>query len=95
MAHGAGLMLVPVFLAFNHGSESVPGNLLAALLVAGAHTLAMAVACGLIAFSIYRWLGLKFLSRTWFNLDVVWALSLVVVGAAGIYAATSPVAMHH
>ncbi|MDG1352976.1 MAG: hypothetical protein P8P70_07410 [Sulfitobacter sp.] len=31
--------------------------------------------------------GLKFLSRAWFNLDVVWALSLVLVGAFGIYSA--------
>jgi hypothetical protein len=35
------------------------------------------------------WLGLKFLSRTWFNLDFVWALSLILVGTFGIYSAYS------
>jgi hypothetical protein len=58
-----------------------------AFAVAAVHTLSMTIAGGLIAVVIYFWLGLKFLSRTWFNLDVVWALSLVLVGAFGIYAA--------
>jgi hypothetical protein len=49
--------------------------------------LSMTIAGGLIAIAIYFWLGLKFLSRTWFNLDIVWALSLVLVGAFGIYSA--------
>ena len=47
----------------------------------------MTIAGGLIAVVIYFWLGLKFISKTWFNLDLVWALSLIVVGAFGIYAA--------
>ncbi len=47
----------------------------------------MTFAGGLIAVVIYVWLGLKFLSRTWFNLDVIWALSLLLVGAFGIYSA--------
>jgi hypothetical protein len=47
----------------------------------------MTIAGGLIAVVIYFWLGLKFLSRTWFNLDIVWALSLVLVGVFGIYSA--------
>lgn len=95
MAHGAGLMLVPIFLALNGGGESLTDNILGALSVAAAHTLAMALACGLIALIVYRWLGLKFLSRTWFNLDIVWALSLIVVGGAGIYSATHAGMMHH
>jgi hypothetical protein len=33
---------------------------------------------------MYFWLGLKFLSRSWFNLDVVWALSLIAVGSLGV-----------
>jgi hypothetical protein len=47
----------------------------------------MTIAGGLIAAIIYFWLGLKFLSSTWFNLDVVWALSLILVGAFGVYSA--------
>ena len=32
------------------------------------------------AVGVYAWFGLRSVSRTWFNLDIVWALSLVVVG---------------
>lgn len=87
LAHGAGLMVVPIFLAMNDVGDSVVGNIVAATFVAGAHTAAMAVGCGMVAFTVYRWLGLKFLTKTWFNLDIVWALSLVVVGGMGIYGA--------
>lgn len=97
LAHGAGLMLVPIYLGIcaiaaddtGHlaAQTLMGGNIGTAFAVATAHTLAMTAAGGTIAWFIYRWLGLKFLSKTWFNLDLVWALSLVVVGAFGIYAA--------
>ena len=94
MAHGAGVMLVPIYLGIC-GSEELDtghqaaqslmqGNVLNALLVAFVHTVAMTLAGGVLAVAIYFWLGLKFLSRTWFNLDIVWALSLVMVGVFGI-----------
>ena len=88
MAHGAGLMLVPFFLGMEgaHAGHAMPA-VGTALWVAVVHTLAMVIAGGVIAVVIYVWLGLKFLSRTWFNLDLVWALSLVLVGAFGVYAA--------
>ncbi|MFT6024971.1 MAG: hypothetical protein ACI9PY_003105 [Ascidiaceihabitans sp.] len=97
MAHGAGLMLVPIFLGICGIDASETGHLAArelmgntvmtAFAVAAVHTLAMTVAGGVFAVGIYVWFGLKFLSRTWFNLDLVWALSLVLVGAFGIYSA--------
>lgn len=97
MAHGAGLMLVPIFLAIcavdeldaGHKAafELMSGNVTIAFLVALAHTAAMTLAGGILATVIYFWLGLKFLSKTWFNLDIVWALSLVAVGAFGIWSA--------
>lgn len=97
MAHGAGLMLVPIYLgicgieAGDGGHEAarelMGQNIASALLVAFAHTIAMSVAGGLIAAAIYFYFGLKFLSRTWFNLDMVWASSLILVGSFGIYAA--------
>ena len=96
MAHGAGLMLVPLYLGIcavdadvgHKAAETLMrSDVVTAFLVAIAHTLAMTIAGGLIALVIYHWLGLKFLSRTWFNLDIVWALSLVLVGVAGIWMA--------
>jgi hypothetical protein len=100
-AHGAGLMLVPIYLGLcgdpatlNAGHQAagalMAGNLWTALLVALVHTGAMSLAGGALAVGIYVWLGLKFLSRTWFNLDVVWALSLILVGGIGAGAALSP-----
>ena len=96
MAHGAGLMLVPLYLGIcavdadvgHKAAETLMRNdVVTAFLVALAHTFAMTFAGGVIAAIIYRWLGLKFLSKTWFNLDTVWALSLVLVGIAGIWLA--------
>lgn len=98
LAHGAGLMLVPIYLGIcgidadpSEGHEAAQAlmgqNVLTAFVVALVHTFAMTLAGGIIAVIIYLWLGLKFLSRTWFNLDIVWALSLVLVGAVGIYTA--------
>ena len=97
MAHGAGLMLVPIFLGLCAIRNDETGHLAAqalmgnnvgtAFAVATAHTLAMTIAGGVIAVVIYFWLGLKFLSRTWFNLDLVWALSLIAVGTFGVTSA--------
>jgi hypothetical protein len=98
LAHGAGLMLVPIYLGIcgietgpaegHEAAQALMGqNIGTAFLVALVHTLAMTLAGGILALVIYLWLGLKFLSRTWFNLDIVWALSLVAVGAFGIWSA--------
>ncbi|MFY0309138.1 hypothetical protein ACFMBG_04445 [Leisingera sp. D0M16] len=94
MAHGAGLMLVPIYLGICRTVETdaghaaagalITGNAGIAALVAVLHTLAMTAAGGVLAVGIYFWLGLKFLSKGWFNLDLVWALSLVLVGAISL-----------
>ena len=47
----------------------------------------MIVAGGIMAFLVHEWLGLKFLSRSWFNLDAVWAVSLILVGVIGLVTA--------
>jgi len=93
-AHGAGLMLVPIYLGICQTVESdaghaaadtlIGGNATIAVLVAAAHTLAMTASGGVIALGVYHWLGLRFLSRGWFNLDVVWALSLILVGGLSL-----------
>lgn len=93
-AHGAGLMLLPIYLGICRSEAVDPGhqaafelmaqNSATALLVALLHALSMVVAGGLIAVLVHAWLGLQFLSRSWFNLDFVWALSLIIIGAIGI-----------
>jgi hypothetical protein len=94
IAHGAGLMLVPIYLglcraADPDGSHEAAGvlinaNLGMAVLVSLAHTAAMILAGGLCAWLAYRYLGLKFVSRSWFNLEATWAVALVLVGALSL-----------
>jgi hypothetical protein len=55
-----------------------------AVLVSVVHSVAMMMAGGLSAWLVYRYLGLKFVSRSWFNLDATWAISLVLVGALSL-----------
>jgi hypothetical protein len=90
MAHGAGLMLVPIYLGLcratdlDKGHEAagalINADLRVAVLVSVVHSAAMIAAGGVLAWLVYRHLGLKFVSRSWFNLDATWAFSLVLVG---------------
>ena len=48
------------------------------------HAIAMIAAGGCLAWLVYRYLGLKFVSRSWFNLDAVWAASLILVGGLSL-----------
>jgi hypothetical protein len=93
IAHGAGLMLVPIYLGLcstrDLGHEMTAGPLIegsigVAALVAIVHVVAMIAAGGCMAWLVYRYLGLKFVSTSWFNLDASWALSLVLVGAVAL-----------
>jgi hypothetical protein len=94
IAHGAGLMIVPLYLGLcqppgihdgHQGAASVVNqNLAMALLVALVHTAAMITAGGCLAWLVYRYLGVRFVAKSWFNLDTVWALSLVLVGAIAL-----------
>ena len=91
IAHGAGLMLVPIYLglcgtAVDHRAASplVEGNLAIAVLVAIVHVIAMIGAGGCLAWIVYRYLNLRFVSRSWFNLDAGWAISLIMVGSIAL-----------
>jgi hypothetical protein len=99
IAHGAGLMLVPIYLGlcraseFDKGHEAaealvngslVDGSLGTAVLVSVVHSASMIAAGGVSAWLVYRYLGLKFVSRSWFNLDTIWAVSLILVGALAL-----------
>jgi len=94
IAHGAGLMLAPIYLGLcaaeglDRGDAAagtlISANLGMALLVSIVHSSAMIAAGGLAAWLVYRYLGLRFLSRGWFNLDATWAATLVLVGAISL-----------
>ena len=88
-AHGAGLMVVPVLLGsstveaadriagHHHMSGATPG---AALLATAIHTAAYLAVTGLIAWVVYTKVGLAVLRKAWLNLNVAWAIALVVTG---------------
>ena len=94
IAHGAGLMLVPIYLGLCQAegldrgnaaaSTLISANLGMAVVVSVVHSGAMIAAGGLSAWLVYRYLGLKFVSRSWFNLDATWAVTLVLVGALSL-----------
>ena len=92
-AHGAGLMLVPITLSLcappatpSASATSMMGplssNVGIAVAVALLHTVAMVVSGVTVAWLVYRYLGLRFLKQGWFNLDTVWAASLILTGGA-------------
>jgi hypothetical protein len=94
IAHGAGLMLVPIYLGLcraadlERGHEAagslINANLGMAVMVSVVHSVAMIAAGGLLAWLVYQHLGLKFVSRSWFNLDATWAVSLIFVGGLSL-----------
>ena len=91
IAHGAGLMLVPIYLGLCRGRDLEEGHkaltaivdadLGRAVAVAGVHSAAMIAAGGTLAWLGYRYLGVRFVSRSWLNLEAPWALSLILVGS--------------
>ena len=86
-AHGAGLMLAPLLLqlpvstaAGPHDAWLVVGPFAPGLLAASLHTTAMLLVMGTVALVVYERFGLTFLRKAWFNMDLVWAVTLVAAG---------------
>jgi hypothetical protein len=99
MAHGAGLMLVPILLRLSeptqgpsdpgehaaHAAQTGSATALADLTAVGLHTLAMFAVMGVVAVVVYEKLGLMILKRTWFNVDLLWAGALVAAGVVTLF----------
>ena len=84
-AHGAGLMVLPVVLAGPHAhhmaaSQSAAVGVWATII----HTLGYFTVTGGAALLVYQKFGLAMLRRSWFNLDLIWAIALVVTGAVAL-----------
>jgi hypothetical protein len=84
-AHGAGLMVLPVVLAGSHAhhhaaSPGAASGVWATLI----HTLGYFSVTTLVALLVYQKLGLAMLRRSWFNLDLIWAIALVVTGLVAL-----------
>jgi hypothetical protein len=87
-AHGAGLMVLPVLLgsstveaaAAGHHHLAATVSPLAGILATLVHTTAYLAVTGLLAWVIYRKLGLSLLRKTWFNFNLVWGAALLATG---------------
>lgn len=62
-------------------ADALSGSTAIAFAAVVIHTLAMLVVATIIAIAVYEWVGLAFLRRGWFNLDLLWAFALIGVGA--------------
>ena len=90
-AHGAGFMLLPILLKMSalhtaadmgaasphrHGGAfEGPWTAATAVLV---HTLGYLLVTGLIALVVYKKVGLEVLRKAWVNLDLIWAVALIL-----------------
>ncbi len=84
-AHGAGLMVAPLLLgAGGRSAMDMPATAGAAvgLMAALVHTAGYLLVTGVVAVIVYEYFGVLFLRRAWINLDLIWAVALVLTGVA-------------
>jgi hypothetical protein len=94
-AHGAGLMILPVLFGAmgdaspamaasgehpHHSAMLSPAGPWLSVTVVGVHLAGYLVIAGLAAWLVYAKLGLALLRKAWLNLDLAWAVALVVSG---------------
>lgn len=92
-AHGAGLMLLPVLLGmsamrYSHHDMDMhmmmtSGPWLGAVAVL-VHTLGYLLITGATAFVVYEKFGLNLLRKAWVNLDLIWAVALIVTAGVAL-----------
>lgn len=88
-AHGAGLMVVPVFLGMSmtggvgghtHHMAASGTGAGTAFLATGVHAVGYLAVTASIAVIVFEKLGVGMLRRAWINLDLIWAAALVATG---------------
>ena len=88
-AHGAGLMVVPVFMGMSmsgggehaHHMPAAGAGAGAAFFATGLHAVGYLSVTALVALLVFEKLGVGLLRRAWFNLDLIWASALIATGA--------------
>ena len=86
--HGAGLMVLPVFLgmatpdqgASCHASVAASANAATAATATLAHGAGYLVVTAAAAWLVFRKLGVGILRKAWFNIDLMWAIALIITG---------------
>jgi hypothetical protein len=88
-AHGAGLMVVPVFMGMSmpaagahaHHLHAAGAGTGAAFLATGLHAAGYLMATAFVAMLVFEKFGVGILRRVWINLDLIWSTALVATGA--------------
>ncbi|HZJ33340.1 MAG TPA: hypothetical protein VFD21_17325 [Vicinamibacterales bacterium] len=88
-AHGAGLMVVPVFMGMSMSGTGAHAHHMpatgmgtgTAFLATGLHALGYLAVTAFVAVLVFEKLGVGILRRAWFNLDLIWSAALVATGA--------------
>ena len=92
-AHGAGLMVLPVWLRMvgssapqdsqamaNHAGHLQTASLASGLTATAVHGASYLVVTAAIAWIVFTKLGVGLLRTAWINLDVIWAAALIITG---------------
>jgi len=87
--HGAGLMVVPVFMGMSMSGAGEHGHHMpvagagagAALAATGLHAVGYLAVTAFIAVLVFEKLGVGILRRAWFNVDLIWSAALLATGA--------------
>jgi hypothetical protein len=87
-AHGAGLMVVPVFMGMSmsgaeehaHHMPAAGAGAGAAFLATGLHAAGYLAVTAFIAVLVFEKLGVGILRRAWVNVDLIWSAALVATG---------------
>ena len=88
-AHGAGLMVVPVFLGMAqsplpadgcHTALATGGTMSAAIIATALHATGYLAVTAIVAVVVFEKFGVGLLRKAWLNLDVLWAAALIGTG---------------
>ena len=86
--HGAGLMVVPVFLRISELSSGhvhfASDSAWLAILATSVHALSYLIVTGAIAALVFEKFGVNFLRKAWINVDLIWAAALILTGIANL-----------
>lgn len=93
-AHGAGLMLLPFVTAVPVNSPATMAmpmphaaastSFTTGLLMISTHTLGYVLSMMVVAIVVYEKFGVTFLRRAWLNVDLLWAIALIVAGLVAL-----------
>jgi hypothetical protein len=85
--HGAGLMVLPVFLGMaapvhvpSCHAEAASANLATAAAATAVHGAGYLIITAVAAWLVFNKLGVGILRRSWINLDLIWAVALIGTG---------------